>query len=119
MSHLDPKRSNMLQLLTLEDLKHKSGCFPLEHLNSINITLSMRGPYNCSIFNQGSRESLRGPGQNICSDCINRVFDCSIRVYRSFGAHKQSGAHGKMPQLPPPPLGGPVFNECMFDSILL
>ena len=52
--------------------------------------------------NQGSRESLRGPGQNICSDCFNRVFDCSIRVYRSFGAHKQNGAQGKMPQLPPP-----------------
>ena len=55
---------------------------------------------------QGRRESLRGPGQNICDDCFNRAFDCSIRVYRSFGAHKQSGAQGKMPQLPPP-LGGP------------
>ena len=30
---------------------------------------------------QGSRESLRGPGQNICSDCFNRVLDCSIKVY--------------------------------------
>ena len=25
-------------------------------------------------------ESLRGPGQSICSDCFNRAFDCSIRV---------------------------------------
>ena len=30
--------------------------------------------------NQGRRESLRKPGQNICSDCFNRVLDCSIRV---------------------------------------
>ena len=37
--------------------------------------------------NQGCRESLRDPGQNICSDCFNRVLDCSIKVYRPFGAH--------------------------------
>ena len=64
---------------------------------------------------QGRRESLRGPGQNICDDCFNRVFDCSIRVYRSFGAHKQSGAQGKMPQLPPP-LGGPA---CLSELFVL
>ena len=50
---------------------------------------------------QGSQESLRGPGQNICSDCFNKVFGSSIRVYWSCGAHKQSGAQGKMPPLPP------------------
>ena len=54
--------------------------------------------------NQGHRESFRGPGQYVCSDCFNRVLDCSIRVYRSFGAHKQSRTQGKMPQSPPSPL---------------
>ena len=57
--------------------------------------------FGCMRGDQGCRESLRGPGQNICSDCFNRVFDCSIRVYRSFGAHKQSGGQGKTPLLPP------------------
>ena len=37
--------------------------------------------------NQSHRESLRDPGQNICNDCFNKVLDCSIRVYQSFGAH--------------------------------
>ena len=37
-----------------------------------------------SAFVQGSKD-LRGPGQNICSDCFNKVFDCSIRVYRFLG----------------------------------
>ena len=37
--------------------------------------------------NQGRWENLRGPGQNICSDCFNRVFDSSIRVYRSVLGH--------------------------------
>ena len=52
-------------------------------------------------------------GKNMCSDCFNRVLDSSIRVYRFFGAPKQSEAQGKMPQFPPsPPLGGPVhFNN--------
>ena len=67
-------------------------------------------------YSQGRRESLRGPGQNICDDCFNRVFDCSIRVYRSFGAHKQSGAQGKMPQLPPP-LGGPGYSYVASSDI--
>ena len=49
----------------------------------------------------GQPRELEGPRANICSDCFNRVFDCFIRVYRSFGAHKQNGAQGKMPQLPP------------------
>ena len=31
--------------------------------------------------NQGRRESLRDPGQNICSDCFNRVLDCSIKTF--------------------------------------
>ena len=71
---------------------------------------------------QGSQECFRGPGQNIilCSDCFNRVFDCSIRVCWSFGAHKQSGAQGKMPQLPPPPppLGGPA-RHCLIFYVML
>ena len=51
---------------------------------------------------KGRRESLRGPGQNIRTDCFNRVFDCSIRVYRSFEALKQSGPGQNTPVAPPP-----------------
>ena len=59
--------------------------------------------------NQGHRESLRNPGQNICSDCFNRVLDCSIRVYRSFGAISKVGPRAKCPSFPP--LGGPDRNR--------
>ena len=45
----------------------------------------------------GPPRELEEPRENTSSDCFNRVFDCSIRVYRSFGAHKQCGAQGKMP----------------------
>ena len=60
--------------------------------------------------NQGRRESLRDPGQNICSDCFNRVLDCSIRVYQSFGAHYLAkwGPGQNAPVAPP---GGPGRNR--------
>ena len=62
----------------------------------------------------GQQRELEGPRANICSDCFNRVFDFSIRVYRSFEAHKQSEAQSKMPQLPPP-LGGPVYMQYIYQ----
>ena len=77
----------LIDILNLPRLPQKIRCYHSYHPKINHPALYPR--------HQGSREYLRGPGQNMCSDCFNRVFDCSIRVYRSFGAQ------GKMPQLPP------------------
>ena len=45
------------------------------------------------------------------SDCLNRIFDCSIRVSRSFcnlGGRAQQ-AFGRAWALPGPPLATPLF----------
>ena len=64
---------------------------------------------NDSADGQGSTENLRGPGQNICNDCFNRVFDCSIRECRSsWGPQAEWGPGQNAPVAPPPPLGGPA-----------
>ena len=52
------------------------------------------------------KENLRGPGQNICSDHLNEVFDCSIRVHRSLGPISRVGP-GQNTPVAPPPLSGP------------
>ena len=47
------------------------------------------------------KENLRGPGQNICSDHLNEVFDCSIRVHRSLGPISRVGPGQNTPVAPP------------------
>ena len=48
------------------------------------------------VLHSGQSRELEGPRAKYMWYCFNKVFDCSIRVYQSFGAHKQSGAQGKM-----------------------
>ena len=55
-----------------------------------------------SVVNRAA-ERVEGPRANFCSDCFNRVFDCSIRVYRSLGPISRVGPGQNAPVAPPPP----------------
>ena len=64
---------------------------------------------------QGSRESSRGSGKIYVVTALIEYLTVLLKYIDLFGAHKQSGAQGKMPQLPPPPpLGGPGNKEAHY-----
>ena len=81
-SFKNSKDSSLISMLLQFSSKDKSSCSPSSSTEQLRVLEGPRAKYNYVVT-------------------ALRVFDCSIRVYRSFGAHKQSGAQGKMPQLPP------------------
>ena len=51
------------------------------------------------------------PGHNWLTDCFNKIFDCSIRVFRSFAIYvggRVQQAFGRAWALPGPPLTMPL-----------
>jgi len=63
----------------------------------------------CVCMVQGRRESLRGAqGKIYVVTALIEYLNFLLEYINLFGAHKHSGAQGKMPQFPPP-LGGPAY----------
>ena len=60
-------------------------------------------------------------GQNICNDCFNRVFDCSIRVYRfSWSPQAEWGPGQNAPVArPAPPLSGPEYSQLAIVVLIM
>ena len=79
----------------------------VEVLTYFKVLLSTTTTYIKYIAWQGSRESSKGPGQIYVVTALIKYLSVLLEYIDLFGAHKQSGAQGKMPRLPPP-LGGPV-----------
>ena len=62
-----------------------------DRLNHRYLWLNIREDKSAIEIRAAKRVHVRGPGQIICSDSFNRVFDCSIRVYRPFGPISRVG----------------------------